>query len=842
MEEPVYSTGVSFGSSVVPLIYVEVVPLLFDRTVQADGSDPQHPSFSAASVKLELLRSTIHSSLLPERDQSSLSIEWTPEDPGASGSPFCTGKLFRGDISESDSNGADEGVSPILYLQQGQLASGSKWPCLCVGYAAPKDRAARNSPVIVTEATLVRILPLGAETPCFQVPLWKEQLTGEWEEPLLSTEMESEVLENQNPETVKELSLRMEMLLSHPVLVGTTADALLLHHRRQQRTQAIRATLKDFVDESSAKQVSLTSNSANKMQRPPSMFREGALIVHSPDHGAGKNLLVEAIARRHLKCGAVYVIRPGPLMAKYGTRADAALETILHQILVRTAFRQESVCIVLDHLDAMMPPVFSGKASAGDAAVPVLNAVASLLKNLTLGLQRSLEFPFPSSNPLYNLNARQGSTLAVRLCLVAVVTCPDDGWRSARGNDSTLRTACIFDSLVAGRYRLPALTASTRLSALLASFRRENVPLSCDLEQRLPFLAASAVWAKGSMFRRLARQAKMMSADHGGLVEVDTVVSALASIGKTSSAGTEVRFLAQDNAGSDFFSTVGGNEEAKMALEDALALDNGRQRMLDAFGILAPTGILLFGPPGTGKTLLAKAVARLLRSLNTHGSSIGGAFVSLSSSDIVRAEIGSGEKMVVLAFETARMNAPSVVFIDEFQALFTDRSSGGSGRLSTTLLQCMDDVKRWRLADKSVSSSERDKANGDGRVVVLAATNTPWMVDKAFLRPGRFDRVVHVGLPSVQDRVSILRLHMGRMKMKLGEDVHHLERTCVNLAECTQGFSGADLAALCRAAAVRCLLENGEYVEERHFVEAQEHGLAASSSRDFVERIRLWNP
>jgi proteasome regulatory subunit len=396
--------------------------------------------------------------------------------------------------------------------------------------------------------------------------------------------------------------------------------------------------------------------------------------------------------------------------------------------------------------------------------------------------------------------------------------------------------------LVAGRYRLPALTASTRLSALLASFRREQLQLSFDLEQRLPFVAASAVWARGSVFRRLARRARMISTNDGGVVGVATVESALASIGKASSAGSEVRFLAQDDAGSDFFSTVGGNEKAKMALEDALALDSGRQRMLDAFGLLAPTGILLYGPPGTGKTLLAKAVAKLLRSRNTSGSSIGGAFVSLSSSDIVRAEIGSGEKMVVLAFETARMNAPSVVFIDEFQALFTERSSGGSGRLSTTLLQCMDDVKRWRLADKSVSTSEGDEANKDSHVVVLAATNTPWMVDKAFLRPGRFDRVVNVGLPSVQDRVSILRLLIGRMKMREAEDMDDLERTCVNLAECTQGFSGADLAALCRAAAVRCLLENGECVDERHFIEVQERGLVASSSGELVERIRRWNP
>ena len=110
-------------------------------------------------------------------------------------------------------------------------------------------------------------------------------------------------------------------------------------------------------------------------------------------------------------------------------------------------------------------------------------------------------------------------------------------------------------------------------------------------------------------------------------------------------------------------------------------------------------------------------MARLLRSRNA--SSVGGAFVSLSSSDIVRASVGSGEKMVVLAFETAQMNAPSVVFIDEFQALFTERSSGGSRRLSSTLLQCMDDVKQWRdvvFIDEFQALFTERSSDGSGRL------------------------------------------------------------------------------------------------------------------------------
>ena len=120
----------------------------------------------------------------------------------------------------------------------------------------------------------------------------------------------------------------------------------------------------------------------------------------------------------------------------------------------------------------------------------------------------------------------------------------------------------------------------------------------------------------------------------------------------------------------------------------------------------------------------------------------------LYPSNIVRSEVGKSEKLIVSAFETARKNTPSVLFIDEFQALFTCRdgvtkSGGGknSGRLASTLLQCMDDITRWRDKDVVYTSSSAFVPNQKDRVVVLGATNAPWMVDKAFLRPGRFDRV-----------------------------------------------------------------------------------------------------
>lgn len=245
----------------------------------------------------------------------------------------------------------------------------------------------------------------------------------------------------------------------------------------------------------------------------------------------------------------------------------------------------------------------------------------------------------------------------------------------------------------------------------------------------------------------------------------------------------------------------------------------------------------------TGKTLLAKAVAKILRSgSRSESSSIGGAFVSLSSSEIVRSEVGMSEKTVLSAFQTARANAPSVVFIDEFQALFTERSSGGSSRLSTTLLQCMDDLHHWRDLDRRGKANEDGNDSNGDRVLVLAATNTPWMVDHAFLRPGRFDRAVHVGLPDSDERKSILRLHVGRMKTAFGSNTAQMLVLCDQIAQRTGGFSGADLAALCRASAILCLVEQSDFVQERHFFESLDNGLEASCSKALVHKINEWRP
>lgn len=658
----------------------------------------------------------------------------------------------------------------------------------------------------------MRVLPAPASR-------WKATLTGELEERRLSEKQQDRVLACHNPETIKQLSFRMKLMLSRPIFIGTTADAIELHKERRQMNQAIIKSLHGNV----RKDPSLHSTS--------STLCDAFLIVHSPDHGAGKTMLVETLASRELGCKRVHIIRPGPLLAKYGINADTALESLLHEVVVSSAIRVDPICVILDQMDALMPASFSSTSSVGDSASPALNGIASYLKLLTQRLKRHCEFPFPSKNPLYDINGRHGCALPVKVCLVAIVTCPDDGWRSNKRSNDDSYSLTILESIQAGRFRLPFLSASTRLSAFRHAFSCEGISLEKDANEALPFLAASASWAFGSVFVRIARFLKAeLTARGQALATVADLRSAFSSQSDVRPGGSTVEFLSSQSGQAAPFASIGGNEEAKRAIEDALALDKNRRQLLNRLGLPLPTGLLLYGPPGTGKTLLARAVAKQLQSSD---ATIGGAFISLSSSDVVRAEVGTGEKMVADAFETARMNSPSVIFIDEFQALFVERSRAGSGRLTSTLLQSME----------KISFDKREDATGvpgkGARVLVLAATNTPWMIDKAFLRPGRFDRAVYVGLPGLSDRSSVLEVHIRRMQTNLDDE----ERValCDTLAKRTEGFSGADLAALCRSAAVRCLSECGSTVHERHFLEALEMDVKASNSEEAVKRIEHWH-
>ena len=211
------------------------------------------------------------------------------------------------------------------------------------------------------------------------------------------------------------------------------------------------------------------------------------------------------------------------------------------------------------------------------------------------------------------------------------------------------------------------------------------------------------------------------------------------------------------------FDDVAGVDEEKEELEEIVEFLKSPKKFTD-MGARIPKGVLLVGPPGTGKTLLAKAVA----------GEAGVPFFIISGSDFVEMFVGVGASRVRDLFEQAKKNAPCIIFIDEIDAVGRQRGAGlGGGH----------DEREQTLNQLLV---EMDGFGTNEGVIVLAATNRPDVLDKALLRPGRFDRQIVVSAPDVKAREQILEVHA--RKKKLGDDID-----LKTIARNTSGFAGADL-------------------------------------------------
>ena len=228
---------------------------------------------------------------------------------------------------------------------------------------------------------------------------------------------------------------------------------------------------------------------------------------------------------------------------------------------------------------------------------------------------------------------------------------------------------------------------------------------------------------------------------------------------------------------------IGGLEEAKRSLREGVELPLKQPEAFERIGIRPAKGFLLFGPPGTGKTLLAKAVAREAEAN----------FIATKSSDLLSKWYGESEKQVARLFQRARQVAPTVIFIDEIDSLAPQRG-GGLGEPAVT----------ERVVNTILS--EMDGLEALQGVVVIGATNRPTLLDPALLRPGRFDELVYVPVPSREGRLHILRIHTAGMP--LAEDVD-LDA----LADRTNGYTGADLEDLVRRAGLHALRESLESTE-----------------------------
>ena len=252
------------------------------------------------------------------------------------------------------------------------------------------------------------------------------------------------------------------------------------------------------------------------------------------------------------------------------------------------------------------------------------------------------------------------------------------------------------------------------------------------------------------------------------------------------------------------FSDVAGAEEEKQELVEVVEFlrDPKKFRKL---GARIPSGVLLEGPPGTGKTLLAKAVA----------GEAGVPFFSISGSDFVEMFVGVGASRVRDLFENAKKNAPSIIFIDEIDAVGRRRGNGMGGG---------HDEREQTLNQLLV---EMDGFEGDEGVIVMAATNRSDVLDPALLRPGRFDRKILVGRPDVKGREAILKVHAKDKPLAKDVDLKMI-------AKQTPGFVGADLANLLNEAALLAARRNKNEIDASDLDEAEDRVIAGPAKRDRV--------
>ncbi|KJY56075.1 ATP-dependent zinc metalloprotease FtsH [Lactobacillus melliventris] len=250
------------------------------------------------------------------------------------------------------------------------------------------------------------------------------------------------------------------------------------------------------------------------------------------------------------------------------------------------------------------------------------------------------------------------------------------------------------------------------------------------------------------------------------------------------------------------FSDVAGEEEEKQELVEVVEFLKNPAKFTK-LGAKIPSGVLLEGPPGTGKTLLARAVA----------GEANVPFFSISGSDFVEMFVGVGASRVRDLFTNAKKNAPSIIFIDEIDAIGRRRggnAGGGNDEREQTLNQLL---------------VEMDGFEGNEGVIVIAATNRSDVLDPALLRPGRFDRKVLVGTPDVRGREAILRVHA--KNMPLADDVDLKE-----IARQTPGFVGADLANLLNEAALLAARRNGNNITAADLDEAEDRVIAGPAKRN----------
>ncbi|TPX45576.1 hypothetical protein SeMB42_g00646 [Synchytrium endobioticum] len=447
---------------------------------------------------------------------------------------------------------------------------------------------------------------------------------------------------------------------------------------------------------------------------------KGVLIYGPP--GVGKTMLVSLVARA---CKASVVTINGPdIFGANQAESEQNLRNKFEEARSLATSQARAVILFIDELDAI-------------AASRANTSISSHVRGVTSTLLSLLSSIEPLSYVVIGATNRPESI------------------------DAGLRRPGRFDREVA--IDPPNELQRTEILKSLAS----NVP--CDSSIDWLEIGKQSIGYVGADLEAVVREASVAAMSKGDTrVKQADLLAALGKHPPSLTRSVTVKFTPTS------WSDIGGLLHVKKSLQQAIEWPISRPDQFERLGAMVPRGVLLYGPPGCSKTTLVKALA----------TSSGVTFLSINGASLYSPFVGDSEKTVRSLFTRARMAKPTIVFIDEIDAIVGKRDlAGGEShvgvreRVLATLLSEMDGV---------------ESAKG---VIVVAATNRPDMIDPALIRPGRFDRVIYVPPPDTESRLEILKIHT--RKMPLGDSID-----LRSLAERTVRYTGADLEALCREAAL----------------------------------------
>jgi transitional endoplasmic reticulum ATPase len=492
----------------------------------------------------------------------------------------------------------------------------------------------------------------------------------------------------------------------------------------------------------------------------------GVLLYGPP--GSGKTLIARAVAH---EAGVNFIAVNGPEVIQHGYGES---EAYLRKIF-RDAQEHAAAVIFIDELDAIAP---NRDTVLGDVEKRVVAQLLALMDGLS----------------------SRGKVI-----VIAATNLPNR-------IDPALRRPGRFDREIG----LNPPDKAGRLEILQVHTR--GMPLGADVD--LERVAAMTHGFLGADLAALAREAGMLCAhdvlsggrgDANRSASADAMAAVEVEMKHFEAAYGEIELSTTRDVFSEIpdvaWEDVGGLEEVKQSLREAVEWPLNHAERFKAAGIRPPKGVLLVGAPGTGKTLIAKALAAQCR-VN---------FISVKGPELLSKWVGESERGIRDVFRKARQAAPAIVFFDEIDAIAPTRREGADGA---------------RVSERMVGQLllDLDSIEALDDVVVLAATNRSDLIDRALLRPGRFDVIIELPLPDEASRLAILEVHCRRRRVAE-------ELSLGRIAAATDGLSGADLEALCKRAALQAMRESMKrdpgggfmVVQERHFEAALSSQIGISS-------------